>query len=310
MRIRVATGVRGIEADMSWLIIGTVPYENFPLVHSPCNLVDGKLRIGEQIIPILRGTPALLAAACSTAAVLGIDSPWALLAGDIGRGDGSARVYRYLVEERRDYSERLMVFHYLQPDVDWHNRILMKTEELPDKPILMADAGYMYVAKMSGFAACYDLFTPDAGEMAFLADETAPHPFYTRGFLLQEEKEVPGLIRRAYENENAARYLLVKGRTDFVASIEGIIGEISEPSVESMEPIGGTGDTLTGIVAALLASGRSVPEAAVLGAKANRLMGLLADPTPASSVDELLLALPEALERTLSGAHYAISTCP
>jgi hypothetical protein len=293
---------------MSWLIVGTVPYENFPLVHSPCTLADGKLRIGEQTAPIIRGTPALLAAACSAAEILGLDSPWALMAGDIGRGDGSARVYRYLVEERRDCSERLIVFHYLQPDVDWHNKILIKTEESPHKPLLVADAGFMYVAKMSGFASSYDLFTPDAGEMAFLADETAPHPFYTRGFLLQEEEQVPGLVRRAYANENAARHLLVKGRTDLVASIEGIIDEISEPSVENMEPIGGTGDTLTGIVAALLASGRCVPEAAALGAKANRLMGLLADPTPASTVDELLLALPEALERTLSGEHYAIST--
>jgi len=242
-----------------------------------------------------------LAAACSTAQILGLDSPLALIAGDIGRGDGSARVYRYLVEESRDCRERLIVFHYLQPDVDWHNKILMKTEELSDKPLLVADAGYMYVAKMSGFASSYDLFTPDAGEMAFLADETAPHPFYTRGFLLQEEEQVPGLIRRAYDYENAAKYLLVKGRRDFVASIEGIMAKISEPSVESMEPIGGTGDTLTGIVAALLASGRSVPEAAAIGAKVNRLMGLLADPTPACSVDQLLLALPEALEETSSG---------
>jgi len=35
---------------------------------------------------------------------------------------------------------------------------------------------------MSGNAQSFDLFTPDAGELAFLADEEAPHPFYTRGF--------------------------------------------------------------------------------------------------------------------------------
>ena len=82
----------------------------------------------------------------------------------------------------------------------------------------MADAGYMYVAKMSGYAASYDLFTPDVGELAFLADEKAPHPFYTRGFLLHEEERVPELILRAYHHENAARHLLVKGRCDRVAS--------------------------------------------------------------------------------------------
>ena len=47
------------------------------------------------------------------------------------------------------------------------------------KPTLVADAGFMYVAKMSGYADAYDLFTPEAGELAILADEKAPHPFYT-----------------------------------------------------------------------------------------------------------------------------------
>ena len=66
-----------------------------------------------------------------------------------------------------------------------------------------------------------------------------------------------------------------------------------------MEPIGGTGDTLTGIVAALIAAGKSVPDAALVGARVNRLMGLLANPTPAFSVAQLLPALPKALETVL-----------
>lgn len=80
--------------------------------------------------------------------------------------------------------------------------------------MLVADAGFMYVAKMSGYADAYDLFTPDAGELAFLADEKAPHPFYTRGFLLASEDDVPELAARAYRHGNAARFLLVKGKTD------------------------------------------------------------------------------------------------
>ena len=63
----------------------------------------------------------------------------------------------------------------------------------------------MYAAKMSGQAASYDLFTPDAGELAFLADETAPHPFYTRGFILHENNKIPDLINRAYSHKNAAK---------------------------------------------------------------------------------------------------------
>jgi ADP-dependent NAD(P)H-hydrate dehydratase / NAD(P)H-hydrate epimerase len=285
---------------MSFLIVGTVPYEGFPLLREECHFKGGSLNLGSETIPVLRGTPALLAAACLASDALGSESPVALLAGDIGRGGGSRRVYAHLVERLAGTRERTIVFHYLQPEVDWHNRILMAIEDLPERPLLVADAGYMYVAKMSGFAASYDLFTPDAGEMAFLADESAPHPFYTRGFLLQEENRVPELIQRAYENENAARYLLVKGQRDVVASADGLIAEISEPCVENMEPIGGTGDSLTGVVAALVHSGRSVPESARLGAIMNRVLGVLANPTPASSIADLLLSLPEAIQAVLS----------
>lgn len=281
------------------MIVGTVPYENFPLTYSGCSFKDGRLNLGRESIPVLRGTPALLAAACIASEVLGLEKPRALVAGDIGLGDGSRQVYAHIVKYLPECNEQIIVFHYLQPDVDWHNRILIKIEGLDRRPILVADAGYMYVAKMSGFAASYDLFTPDVGEMAFLADESAPHPFYTRGFLLQEDDGVPELIRRAYEHENAARYLLVKGKTDIVASVNGIVADISEPCVENMEPIGGTGDSLTGIVAALICCGRSVPESAALGAKTNRIVGHVANPTPAWSIADLLSCLPQALRDVL-----------
>lgn len=137
-----------------------------------------------------------------------------------------------------------LTFHYLMPDIAWHNKILWGLEALPRRPLLVADAGFMYAAKMSGYAAHYDLFTPDAGEMAFLADETAPHPFYTRGFLLQEEGRIPDLIRAAHAGENAARHLLVKGRTDYVVAAGEILDVIDAPDTPALEPIGGTGDAL------------------------------------------------------------------
>ena len=39
-------------------------------------------------------------------------------------------MYAHLCEHLPDSHEQIIVFHYLQPDVDWHNRILMKIEEL------------------------------------------------------------------------------------------------------------------------------------------------------------------------------------
>lgn len=287
---------------MSWLIVGTVPREDFPLVEGPCRLENGRLRVKDHTITVGRGTPALLASACVTCQTLGIEPPRALLAGDTGRGQGSIQIYQFLCENLPILAPKLMVFHYLQPDLDWHNRVYLGIEDLADKPFLVADAGFMYVAKMSGFASSYDLFTPDAGELAFLADETAPHPFYTRGFILQEEERVPELIQRAYEHENSSRYLLIKGRHDIIASQQGILERIAEPTVEAMEPIGGTGDSLTGLVGALLAGNHRVVPACRLAAKANRVMGWLANPTPASTIAELLGSLPEALKRVLPQA--------
>ncbi|MFH1114737.1 MAG: NAD(P)H-hydrate dehydratase [Pseudomonadota bacterium] len=285
---------------MSWLIVGTIPDDGFPLLEAPCTLRNGLLTLGDHAVTVARGTPALIAAAVIAARDLHIEPPTALVAGDTGKGQGSEKIYRHLLKIVPRLSHSLLVFHYLQPDLDWHNRVFLALQELVQRPCLIADAGYMYVAKMSGLAPSYDLFTPDIGELAFLADESAPHPFYTRGFLLQEEDTAEDLIQRAYEHENASRYLLVKGRHDLVASVEGILARVSQPCVENMEPIGGTGDTLTGIAAALIQSGRPIPEAAFLAAKANRFLGLLANPTPAFSVSDLLPSLPEALELALA----------
>lgn len=284
---------------MSWLIVGTVPRADFPLIWGGFALQGCKLSMNGLSMDVVRGTPALMATAAAAADVLGIEAPEALLAGDTGLGQGSRELYAHIVDnlDRVDYAG--LTFHYLLPDVYWHNKILWGLEERNDTPILAADAGFMYVAKMSGFAAHYDLFTPDAGEMAFLADENAPHPFYTRGFLLQEEERVPELIDRAYSEENASRHLLVKGKKDFVVAQGAIVAEIDAPDVPAMEPIGGTGDSLTGLVTALLASGLEMTRACRVAALANRYLGLLADPTPAFGVADLLPFLPQALERAL-----------
>jgi len=281
-------------------VIGTVPVEDFPLVSGEVRLEKDALFLQGRSIPVNRGTPALLAATIAAGEVLGNPPPFAFLVGDIGTGKGSRRLYDHLTKHLPKAAFNVVTFHYLQPDVDWHNRVLFVLEEMKPKPVLIADAGFMYAAKMSGQAGAYDLFTPDAGELAFLADEEAPHPFYTRGFILHEENRVPGLITRAYEHDNAARCLLVKGRRDYIASREGILETVDEPVVEALEPVGGTGDTVTGIVSALVASGMSVEDSAVLAAKVNRLAGLYANPTPATQVLDIIRQIPKAMEVMLT----------
>jgi len=66
-----------------------------------------------------------------------------------------------------------------------------------------------------------------------------------------------------------------------------------------MEAIGGTGDTLTGIVASLISTGMEITEAASIAARTNRLAGYYAKPTPATQVIEMVNHIPRALEEVL-----------
>jgi hypothetical protein len=285
-------------------VVGTIPIEDFPLVTGPVTLTDNSICIDGKETTVNRGTPALLAAACMTSTTLGEPNPCVYLIGDIGLGDGSRRLYAYLNEHIAETDFTVLAFHYVQPDVGWHDRILSTIKCLAHKPILIADAGYMYAAKMSGHSSAYDLFTPDIGELAFLADESAPHPFYTRGFILHDENHVPELIARAYAHTNAAQYMLVKGVRDHLTNPEGLLATIDTPSEEALEAIGGTGDTLTGIVAALIASGMDISKAAVIAARVNRWAGHYARPTPGTQVMQIIQHIPQALERIFHEARH------
>ncbi len=276
-------------------IVGTVPDAAVPILEGTATLDGTTITIAGRRFPVNRGTPALLAAATVTSRVLGRPAPHAYLVGDIGRGDGSRRLYGHLAEHLATADHQVMAFHYLQPDVDWHGRVLLALQEMTRTPLLIADAGFMYVAKMSGQAGAYDLFTPDIGELAFLADEEAPHPFYTRGFILHMEERVEEMIDMAYRHNNAARHLLVKGRRDYVVERGAIRTIVERPSVPELEPIGGTGDTVTGITAALIQAGLAIPAAAEAAARINRIAGSLARPTPATQVTDIIACIEPAM---------------
>ncbi len=221
------------------------------------------------------------------------------MVGDIGKGDGSRKLYKFLSQHLHEFDFQVLTFHYLQPDVDWHNKVLFAVEAMPSRPILIADAGFMYATKMSGQAEAYDFFTPDAGELAFLADELAPHPFYTRGFILHAQNNVHDLIRQACQQHNAAQNLLIKGESDTIVCKKKVIQTVNHPTAEAMEAIGGTGDTLTGMLTVLCGAGFKLSDAAVLAAKANRWAGYYANPTPSTQVGELIEKIPQALAKVL-----------
>jgi ADP-dependent NAD(P)H-hydrate dehydratase / NAD(P)H-hydrate epimerase len=284
-------------------VVGTVPDLQFPLSHGAARLIDGRLNINGRDIPINRGTPALLAAALKAAEWAGGVEIYAFLVGDIGRGEGSRKLYEFLANHLMEFEFQVLTFHYIQPDVDWHVKVLFAIESMKRRPILIADAGFMYAAKMSGQASSYDFFTPDVGELAFLADELAPHPFYTRGFILHRNNQVPDLIRRAYQYDNAAAHLVVKGQPDYITKGNQVVATVDEPSFDAMEAIGGTGDSLTGLLTVLCGADFNLTDAAILAARANRWTGYYADPSPATQVIKLIDTIPQALSKVMDQYH-------
>ncbi|MFP4532604.1 MAG: NAD(P)H-hydrate dehydratase [Desulfobacterales bacterium] len=278
-------------------VVGTVPDKNFPLSSGPVDLSGDKLIMADLQVPVNRGTPALLASALKVCEFFNAPPPTAYLVGDIGTGAGSRKLYAHLEETLGGQAYTSLTFHYIQPDVDWHNRVLFAVSEMARQPLLIADAGFMYAAKMSGQSDLYEIFTPDIGELAFLADADAPHPFYTRGFIFHEPERAPELISQAYENDNAARYLLVKGKTDIVADATGLIETITEPVVPSMEAIGGTGDIITGLLAAFTALGHDSCKACIYAATIARIAGSLAAPNPGTQVVDIIRQIPMGLKQ-------------
>lgn len=285
-----------------WIIAGTLPEADMPLEVGQCRMAKSEHGPQELLlpsgrrVPVERGTASLAGVCTALCGLLQIELPTVFLGGDCGKGDGSRAVYQALCEQACELAPNGVTFHYLFPDVDWHNRVLMAMQELSTPPQLVADAGFMYVAKMSGYADEYTLFTPDTGEMAFLADEKAPHPFYTRGFLLAEERDLPKLIERAYTHGNCPKSLIVKGSTDYIVENGAVLATVNEPSVPAMEAIGGTGDLVTALVSVCLMQGMPVSEASLRAAKAARKLAALCNPTPATQIKDFLPILGKIAE--------------
>lgn len=291
-----------------WIIAGTIPDPDFSLLvpEGPAprsaRLSEAGLHLPDgRTVPVERGTAALAATALQTCAALGCTPPALLLAGDTGSGSGSRQLYAWLEKALPALAPRGLTFHYLFPDVDWHNRLLLAVRELENAPLMVADAGFMYVAKMSGYADAYELFTPDVGELAFLADEKAPHPFYTRGFLLAEEQNIPVLLARAQEHGNCPANLIIKGKADHIIHEGRLHAVVDNPSVPAMECIGGTGDIVTGLVTGLLCAGLPTATAALAAARLARLLAAHCRPDPSTPVSRLIAALPEVLPRSRDG---------
>jgi NAD(P)H-hydrate repair Nnr-like enzyme with NAD(P)H-hydrate dehydratase domain len=173
--------------------------------------------------------------------------------------------------------------------MDLMRRLCESIQRCSPKPVMVADAGSMYAAKAAGLAPYFDIFTPDATEMAFLADPHATHPAYiTRHLFDTDITQTPELIAAACRHKSAARSLLVKGATDYVVSDGDIVATVFEPNEPALEAIGGTGDTITGLVSAFVYAGLDPPEAGIIAAKSNRMAGRYARARPDTRISEIV----------------------
>lgn len=282
------------------LIAGTVPVKGMPLTLG--KVLDGgdTIVIGDKRIPCTQGTAAMISAALVTTTYLRLDAPHGLVIGDIGDGKGSRELYRYLVDNVGRLSPRVLALHYWLPDMQQTRELCRAIDKCSRRPVMIADAASMYSAKAAGLASAFDIFTPDATEIAFLADAEATHPAYVARHLFETDvTQAPELARIAYRNGGSAKLLLVKGAVDYIIKHGEVLAKVEEPDVPALEAIGGTGDTITGLVAALSYCGLEPHEAAIIAAKANRVAGQSARATPATRVLQIIHQFPEVFREHL-----------
>jgi len=218
------------------LIAGTVPVKDSPMTMGKVSAEGESLVVNGYRIPRTQGTGAMIGAALATSNYLKIEAPWALIAGDTGQGAGSREIYQYLIERMAELSPTVLALHYCLPDMALTRRLYQSIEKCQKRPLLIADAASMYAAKSAGLAGEFDIFTPDATETAFLADPEATHPAYIARHLFDTDiTQTPRLVAAAYQQQNAAKLLLVKGAIDYVISNGEILDTVTEPNVEEVE---------------------------------------------------------------------------
>jgi len=279
------------------LICGTIPADDFPLTVGPVFFDGDALILDGKTIPCTQGTAALASAACTVAGHLGSERPWALLVGDRGTGTGSRALYEHLIENLPSLSPGVLVLHYMLPIMGLMKKVCRSAEQCQRRPVMIADAAAMYAAKAAGLAPRFDIFTPDHSEMAFLADPEASHPAYASRHLFESDGAmIPELARASFQQKGAAAMLVIKGATDYIFEHGQMVAHISEPDVPALEAIGGTGDTISGMLGAFIQGGQGLCDAAIQSARVNRLAGQYAQATPATKIREIIAAVPTVLK--------------
>lgn len=278
------------------LICGTIPQADATLVMGEVSFDGSRLAVGDTEIPCTQGTAALASAACVVARHCGSASPHAVFAGDTGSGKGSRLLYDYLSKNLPQLSPDILLMHYILPVMGLMKQVCAAADKCGKKPVMMADASSMYAAKAAGLAGQFDIFTPDLSEMEFLADPDAIHPAYISRHLFRADIAcADDLIAAAFRQKSMAKTVVIKGATDHVIQEGKEKFTLSEPDLPALEAIGGTGDTISGMIGAFVDAGLTHLDAAMKALKANRKAGQLVQAKPATKVREIIAAIPRAL---------------
>ncbi len=270
-------------------IAGTVPIRDFPVTWGEALYENGNLIIGDKRIPGGMGTASMISAAAAVTSFLGINPPRVLIAGDIGNASGSRKIYQELITGLQQISPNILALHYLQPIVSVMKRVIGAAEKCSALPAIIADAGSMYAVKAAGMArkCCY--LTPDFAELKFLADPDAMHPAYICNYFIRTgTSDVEELVNSAYRHGNSSPYIFVKGTTDYIVHEGAIVARVNEPDIPALEPVGGTGDTITGLISAFIYAGNAPERAGYIAARLNRMAGKYARIQPDSRVHHLI----------------------
>jgi hypothetical protein len=285
------------------LLVGTVPIETLPLTYGQVHYQPDKLTIGDYVLEgqyVTLGTAAMISAASATCQAIGAPEPYAAVIGDTGMGEGTMKLLKYHTDEIANIKPGVVTLHYILPTRDPFINFINAAHKMEKRPFLIADAGALLNAKAVKLAQKFDLFTPDPGELSFLADPDAAHPAYVQHFIFDvDQTEVPRLSQEAFAHGDTPRYMVVKAPIDHVIMDGKVMAVIKEPNVPALEPIGGTGDTITGIVSALISSGMDVVQSCVAASKINRTAGELAKPTPATTIAQFIPYISEAVKKVL-----------
>jgi NAD(P)H-hydrate repair Nnr-like enzyme with NAD(P)H-hydrate dehydratase domain len=275
------------------VLIGTVPYETGVYI-GPARIDNDYLNIENVRFPIERGTAAMAAACAQVCRFYGLPLPLCVFGGDTSDGKGTDLMFREVNVSIEKYSPDIITLHYLFPKIAYGEPFISRVNSLPKRPQLIADAGGMYLMKTIKKSHLFDVFTPDEGELLFLADEFAAHPLYVRSELLKKVTDTSSLVESAYRHKNAARTLVVKGVVDRIYRDGVRIKECRGPNIPAMEAIGGTGDTITGMLSGLRY--RKDEDADYKALVVNRLIGQRINCTPATQISEFIRAIPAVLE--------------